>query len=131
MNSANAYSLSALLLVMLGGALGAVARYLVALWATPLVALWGWPLATLLVNWLGSLLLGLTLGLVGRELCPESWRLGLGVGFLGAFTTFSTFSTEVEQLFNQQMNKALLYVTLSVLGGVILAYLGKILSLRF
>ena len=83
-----------LLFIALGGAGGAVARYLLATWVHQL-----WegklPLGTLLVNMLGSFAIGVTFVLlVERQLIHPDWRGVLMVGFLGAFTTFSTFSLE-------------------------------------
>ena len=83
-----------LLFIALGGAAGAVARYLVAVQAqrlTPSV----FPLGTLSVNVLGCLLIGL-LGTLfaGPVIVREEYRFLLLVGFLGGFTTFSTFGYE-------------------------------------
>ncbi len=83
--------------VAIFGALGALARWgvskIVGTSGT------GLPWATLWVNGLGSLLLGLLTGwcLASADL-DERWRLALATGFLGSFTTFSTFSVETIQL---------------------------------
>ena len=80
--------------VALGGAFGAAARYGVGLLA---VRAWGssLPLGTVLVNLAGSFLIGLAVPLVlTRPGASEALRLALAVGFLGAFTTFSTFSLD-------------------------------------
>lgn len=89
-------TLPRLLAVALGGALGAVARYLLSGWVARLAIGSPFPWGTLVVNGVGSFLLGLLIGLGsgGRWLLPPFWRLLLATGFLGAFTTFSTFSFE-------------------------------------
>jgi CrcB protein len=83
-----------LLFIALGGASGAVSRYLLANWVH---RLWEghFPVGTLLVNMLGSFVIGIVyVLLVERQLIHADWRGVLMVGFLGAFTTFSTFSLE-------------------------------------
>ena len=80
------------LLVGAGGALGAVARHLLGGWVS---RRWpgSFPLGTLLINVGGSFLLGLLMALAaGRLDVPDGYRLLLGVGFLGGFTTFSTLT---------------------------------------
>lgn len=87
-----------LIFIALGGASGAVARYLAANWVH---TLWEGkiPLGTLLVNMVGSFAIGIVYVLVvERQLIHADWRGVLMVGFLGAFTTFSTFSLETISL---------------------------------
>lgn len=87
-----------LIFIALGGASGAVARYLTASWVH---TLWEGkvPLGTLLVNMVGSFAIGIVYVLiVERQLIHADWRGVLMVGFLGAFTTFSTFSLETISL---------------------------------
>ena len=86
------------LIVGLGGFLGACARYWVSGWAAEK---WGasLPFGTLLINVTGSFLLGVFLAATSeRLLIDPRWRLMLAVGFLGAFTTFSTYTYESMQL---------------------------------
>lgn len=88
-----------LLFIALGGASGAVSRHLLANW---IQGLWEGklPLGTLLVNVMGSFAIGfIYVMVVERQLIHADWRGVLMVGFLGAFTTFSTFSLETIALF--------------------------------
>lgn len=83
-----------LLLVALGGALGAGARYSLGGWLTDR---WGtsFPWHTLVINAGGAFLLGVLMAVsLGRGGVSQSWRLFLGSGILGGFTTFSTLSYE-------------------------------------
>lgn len=111
-----------LILVMLGGALGAGARYLV---ARALFAGSGFPYGTLSVNLLGGLAMGLLVGVLARTGAGEAWRLFLGVGVLGGFTTFSTFSLDVVTLVERgQALPAIGYAALSVFGSLAALVLG-------
>jgi CrcB protein len=89
------------LLVGVGGFVGANARFLLARWLGALVET-RFPLGTFVVNVSGSFLLGVIGTLAARKMVPSSdaLRLALGVGFLGAFTTFSTFELETHALFD-------------------------------
>ncbi|WP_135228497.1 fluoride efflux transporter FluC [Deinococcus fonticola] len=124
------------LYLMLGGALGAACRQGVVLLLAPLAGRLGFPvvafpLAVLLINVLGSFLLGLTLALVGRGLWPEAARVAFGTGVLGAFTTFSTFSTEMDLLLREGRGGAALLYALSSVGlGVLAAVAGRVLGGR-
>jgi CrcB protein len=83
-----------LLAVCAGGAVGSGLRYLIALGATRFFG-GGYPHGTMIANVVGCFLMGIVayLGLRSSAL-PEHWRLGIGTGLLGGFTTFSTFSFE-------------------------------------
>ena len=87
-----------LLFIALGGAGGAVSRYLLSNW---IHGLWEGrlPMGTLMVNLLGSFAIGVIYVLIERQVVHPDWRGVLMVGFLGAFTTFSTFSLEAISLF--------------------------------
>lgn len=86
------------LIVGLGGFLGAVVRFLIGSW---IVGRYGasFPWATFVINVSGSFFLGLigTL-LLSRVLVSPNWRLGVTIGFIGAYTTFSTFEYESAKL---------------------------------
>lgn len=86
-----------LLLVAAGGATGAVARYLLGLAAGRVAGHGGWPWGTFSANVLGGLLMGVLIGVLALRggADQEKWRLLLGVGLLGGFTTFSSYSLEI------------------------------------
>ncbi len=109
----------AYLLVALGGAAGALARWGVAV-ALPRSS-GGWPWATLTVNLTGCLLIGVLLAvLAARRPDDDRMRTFLGAGVLGGFTTFSAFAVEVAELLRRGMPvSAAGYVAASVLGAVL------------
>lgn len=108
--------LTASLSVAAGGAVGAWLRFV----AGRLIGANSFPYATLTVNVLGSLAMGLLAGWLARHgESGEPWRLLLGVGVLGGFTTFSAFSLELALMIERgAMAQAATYVALSLLGGV-------------
>ena len=107
------------------GGLGCIARYLASGWTYQLVGR-HLPYGTLLVNIVGSFLLGLLVasGLRGEFLSPEV-RIGLAVGFMGGFTTFSTFSYETLRLLeNGSFWQAGINIILNVVLCLVFAFLG-------
>ncbi len=125
--------LTRLLVVALGGALGAVSRYLVSGWVSRLSHESPFPYGTLTVNFVGSFLLGLLMGIggEGRWLVPPALRVALGIGFLGALTTFTTFSYEtIEALRVGDVRVALGNVGASVLAALGACWLGLQLGER-
>jgi fluoride exporter len=120
-----------LLLLVVFGAIGTLARYglqgLIQYRAGS-----GFPTGTLVVNLTGCFLLG---GIGQYSLThlgfPPDWRVGVTVGFFGAFTTFSTFSWETVHLLDDgDWVRALLYAGVSFLGGLLLLKLGMRLADR-
>jgi CrcB protein len=118
--------------VALGGAMGSVLRYLLGRsmtqWLGP-QTISAFPWATLTVNIVGSLAMGLLAGWIGRMgEAGEPYRLLLGVGLLGGFTTFSAFSLELMMLIERgQAGQAFIYGAVSVLAGLSALYVGLIL----
>jgi CrcB protein len=112
------------LIVALGGAIGSVSRYGISEWVQ---ARYGqaFPWATLAVNVVGSLLLGVLLGLSLIGHVPRAMRAALGAGFLGAFTTFSTFSCETVLLAQDgKLGRAAFNIGLNLVLGVVAAVAG-------
>ena len=118
-------------LVALGGAAGAVLRYQAGRTLTGLLgpaAVASFPWATLFVNIVGSLAMGLLAGWLARNgSASDTWRLLIGIGLLGGFTTFSAFSLEMMLLIERgQPGTAFVYAAISVLAGVTALYIGLI-----
>lgn len=112
-------------LVGAGGFLGAICRFIISKKMNR--SLPHFPLGTLSVNLVGAFFLGLIAG--GRF--SESWILFSGTGFMGAFTTFSTFKWESVQLTQKKEWKSLLlYIGTSYTAGILLAFAGYFLSLE-
>jgi fluoride exporter len=118
------------LLVGLGGFIGANARFVVARLVGAMFET-KFPLGTFVINVSGSFLLGVLGTIVAQRVMPnsESMRLALGVGFLGAFTTFSTFEFETHALFDDgswltattNMFASLFVGLLAVRAGIVVA----------
>lgn len=120
--------MNGLFAVMIGGALGAGARYLVG-GAFLRLAGPGFPWGTLAVNLIGGLLMGVLVGVLARASAGgEQARLVLGVGVLGGFTTFSAFGLETWLMIERgQGGIAFAYVAASVVGAVALTGAGLML----
>ena len=135
-----------LIYLMLAGALGALSRYLLTQWIgalqqrAPLAglsALWGpaFPVATLLINVLGTFVLSAVTTLFLHGALRPEWRLIVGTGFLGAFTTFSTFGVEAEALISKagvdgRWGPPCAYVLGNLLLGFVAVLAGRALILR-
>jgi CrcB protein len=118
------------LLVALGGGLGAASRFGVSL-AVPVRAD-GWPWATFSINVAGSFLIGLLAGwLAAKGEDGEPWRLFLGVGVLGGFTTFSAYSLETMRMIERSdWVGAATYAIGSVIAGLLAVGIGIALARR-
>jgi CrcB protein len=119
--------------IALGGALGAVARYGVAR-ACGRVLGTAFPYGTFLINISGSFVLGFLMTLLALRTIPngESVRLGVAVGFLGAYTTFSTYEYESDQLLRDgQWLFAAMNLLGSVAAGLVAIRLGVALARRW
>lgn len=113
-----------ILLVALGGGLGSVLRYLV---SRCYIDSWQrFPWQTLLINLLGSLLIGVILGFIHRKGASNDWfQYFWLMGICGGFTTFSSFSKECMQLLQHGAYfSVLLYISLSITVGIGLTFLG-------
>lgn len=105
-----------LVLIFFGGGLGSVARFLLGKWVTWFSPFPNFPLGTLVVNVTACFILGLIIGLADhRQFLSTDSRAFWAIGFCGGFSTFSTFSLETAQLFQQQMTAiGVLYIVGSV-----------------
>lgn len=112
-----------IILVGLGGAVGAMFRYAISLlpWKGT------FPILTLITNLLGALLIGMIVGIATQRTNMNSnLILFLKTGVCGGFTTFSTFSLEALELFEKgQRTAGILYIALSIVGCVMGVWIGK------
>lgn len=122
-----------LLVVAAGGAIGSVARYALSQVVRNTVV-HHLPLGTLAVNLLGSLLIGIVIGLLERTegYAGSSAALFLTIGCLGGFTTFSTFSWEaIAMIRDEAFVHAAIYLVSTLLGGLLLTAGGFFLASNF
>lgn len=113
------------LLVAIGGFFGAMGRFAVSNWGNHSQRT-SFPYGTLAVNLLGSFALGIIVDFDW----PAFWQFLLGTGFMGAFTTFSTYNIELIQRYEQRDKQtAILYLITSYVAGIGLAWLGMSLPL--
>jgi CrcB protein len=110
--------------VALGGALGSLARYTVGTWVFSRMGM-RFPYGTFIINITGCFIIGLSLTILDTHMeLPSAWRLAIPIGFVGAYTTFSTFEFETYRLIQDRPSIALLYVGSSVILGYLAVYLG-------
>jgi len=119
-----------ILLVAAGGALGAVARYVVGN-AISRQAGKAWPWGTLFINLRGCLLISLFLGAGSGRIADSNLRYLLPIGFVGAYTTFSTYEYETMRLFELgRAGQAIAYVVASNVLGFVAVLAGAWLARR-
>lgn len=118
-------TIAEVMMIGLGGFFGAILRFLV---SRKLNIEKRFPLGTLIVNLVGSFLIGLIFGLA----LPKLWTLFLVSGFLGALTTFSTLQREVIGGWHSgKWKDAIFYMSLTYGGGILLALFGYLLGIFF
>ena len=113
-----------ILLVAIGGAIGSVCRYLLSG-----INVASWPWGTFAVNILGSLFIGLLVGLISKGIVSPEIKLLLVTGFCGGFTTFSTFANESFSMMKAgDALQMALYLAASVVIGILAVWLGMDVS---
>ena len=116
-------------LIGVGGSLGAATRYLLGGYINNKNSKWiHFPLGTWTINITGSFILGILAHLYQNHSIAEALWLFAGVGFCGAYTTFSTFGYEtITLILNREIKLSVFYVAVSVIVGIMSAWLGYIL----
>ncbi|MBC8316791.1 MAG: fluoride efflux transporter CrcB [Desulfobulbaceae bacterium] len=116
--------------IMTGGGLGAVFRYLLFVWVQRFASP-SFPYGTLAVNLIGCFAIGLLWAWFEGTRLIDEWRLFMFTGFLGGFTTFSTFARETMQLMRAgEYKTAFTYILISNLVGIALVFLGYAMAKR-
>jgi len=117
-----------IILLISGGALGTFLRYTVVEYGSR----WNstsFPIGTLLVNLIGSFLIGFSWGLLGKEEVKPETKAFLFIGLFGGFTTFSSFALENFHLIRGgDFRTAITYLTISNVGGILLVFAGYFFS---
>ncbi len=117
--------------IVSGGGIGAICRHLTFL-ATQKLFGPNFPGGTLTANMTGCFLIGFLWSLFEGSRLSNEWRLFIFTGFLGAFTTFSTFARESTQLMiEKEWKTAFIYLSISNILGVILVFTGYLLAKKF
>jgi fluoride exporter len=113
--------------ISLGAIAGALSRYYLTAWCTQQ---WGnlFPYGTFLINLTGCLAMGFFATLALEKSCSADLRLLVATGFLGAYTTFSTYGLDAVQLFDRSPSTALFYWSGSAILGVLCVQVGMFLA---
>ena len=113
-----------MLVIFVGAGLGGLVRYGLSEWIQDAAGA-GFPWGTLVVNVSGSLLLTFVYSVLEGTAASPEWRAFLGIGILGGYTTFSTFSYETVRLIQDgDWSRAALYVSASVIASLVAAMIG-------
>lgn len=120
-----------ILLIGAGGFLGSVSRYILSQFVQNKM-LSGFPYGTLAVNLIGSFLIGVVFALVEKGNISPEYRLFIATGILGGFTTFSAFSLDTLTLIQEGVYlETTLYILITLIGGIALAFLGNLIIKTF
>ncbi len=113
-----------ILFIAAGGCAGALSRYGLSKYISQNVNVI-FPWGTLIINLTGSFLIGFFFALFDKAIIPSEWRGFITIGFLGAFTTFSTFSLETLNLLREgEIKTGLINILASNILGIILVFIG-------
>ena len=116
------------LIVGLGGAIGAILRYLISLFQSSKTT---FPYATLVTNLIGALIIGVVAGLVLNGNINEKLTLFLKVGICGGFTTFSSFALESNNMITSGKTiESMIYIIISIIGCIMFVTIDEILVKR-
>ncbi len=116
--------MSNLVLIALFGAMGSLIRFIL-IQATPKITYFNFPVGTIIVNLIGSFLIGIIASLFEKQLLNNELRSIIVFGFLGGFTTFSAFTYEVFNLVKTgNYLNLFIYLFLSIIVSLILFYIG-------
>src|SRR5215471_14538127 len=119
------------LMIAVGGAAGAIARYVLGNYIGSRYG-FRFPYGTLVINVTGSFVVGLSMALFARTTASPYWRYLIPIGFIGAYTTFSTFEYEtLRAIQDGQLGTGLLNVALSVIVGFVAVWGGMAIARVF
>lgn len=112
-----------LIAIAIGGAVGSILRAITVFYQTKYYPV-DFPLGILIVNVLGSLILGFVYFYISNFIVSENVRFLIITGFLGGLTTFSTFALDSYLLLNSSLNLAILNIILNISGSIFAIFLG-------